>query len=74
MQGDDLRREAVMALTDLTGGFSLPETELLNAASMEEITSAIDIYVSELQEARKDLEGFRENAGSTPAAPVAPPA
>jgi hypothetical protein len=72
MQGDDLRHEAVMALIDLMGGFSLLETELLNAESIEEIINAINIYISELQEARKDLEGFREHAGSTPAAPVVP--
>jgi hypothetical protein len=73
MQGDDLRHEAVMALMDLMGGFSLLETELLNAVSIREIINAIDIYISELQEARKDLEGFRENAGSTPVASVSAP-
>jgi hypothetical protein len=72
MPGDDLRHEAVMALIDLMGGFSLLETELLNAESIEEIINAIDVYMPELQETRKDLEGFRESAGSTPAAPVAP--
>jgi hypothetical protein len=69
MREDDLRHEAVMALMDLTGGFSLLETELLNAASAEEIINAIDVYASELQEARKGLEGFWESAGSAPAAP-----
>jgi intergrase/recombinase len=61
MNKEDLRHKAIETLIDIISGFSVVEAELtaenINPVKLSE---ALDLYIAEINEARKTFEGLVE--------------